>query len=87
MTIKEHKGKLNGLNFVFIGDGNDNLTHSYLLGCTLVGMNITVISHKNHWPSEFFINQAKKIAKNRSPRSINPTPFIITPSFSARERV
>ena len=66
MTIKEYKGKLNGLNFVFIGDGNDNLTHSYLLGCTLVGMNITVISHRNHWPSAFFVNKAKEIADNRN---------------------
>ena len=61
-TIKEHKRRLQGLNFVFIGDGNDNLTHSYMLGCTMVGMNITVISHKRHWPSKYFVDQAKKIA-------------------------
>jgi len=65
MTIKEHKGKLQGLNFVFIGDGNDNLTHSYMLGCTLVGMNITVISHKNHWPSTYFVDKAKEIATQK----------------------
>ena len=62
MTIKEHKGRLKGLNFVFIGDGNDNLTHSYMLGCTMVGMNVTVISHKNHWPSKDFVDKAEKIA-------------------------
>ena len=61
MTIKEHKGKLKGLNFVFIGDGNDNLTHSYMFGCTMVGMNVVVISHKNHWPSKYFVDQANKI--------------------------
>ena len=62
MTIKEHKKKLNDLKFVFVGDGNDNLTHSYMLGCTLVGMDVTVISHKNHWPSNFFIEKADEIA-------------------------
>jgi len=62
MTIKEHKGTLKGLNFVFIGDGNDNLTHSYMLGCTMVCMNVTVISHKNHWPSKYFVDRANKIA-------------------------
>ena len=66
MTIKEYKGKLNGLNFVFIGDGNDNLAHSYLLGCALVGMNVTVISHKKHWPSTYFVDQAKNIAKKKN---------------------
>jgi ornithine carbamoyltransferase len=66
MTIKEHKGKLNGLNLVFIGDGNDNLTHSYLLGCALVGMNVTVISHKKHWPSTYFVDQTKSIAEQKN---------------------
>lgn len=68
MTIKEHKGRLHGLNFVFIGDGDDNLTHSYLLGCTLVGMNVTVISHKKHWPSKYFVDQANMIAEKKNLR-------------------
>ena len=63
MTIKEHKKKLDYLKFVFVGDGDDNLTHSYMLGCTLVGMDVTVITHKNHWPSQFFIDKADEIAK------------------------
>ena len=66
MTIKECKGKLDGLKFVFIGDGNDNLAHSYLLGCALVGMNVTIISHKNHWPSAYFLDQAKNIADKKN---------------------
>ncbi len=65
MTMKEKKGKLNGLNFVFIGDGDDNLTHSYLLGCSLVGMNVTVIAPKKYWPKEQYVQKAKEItAKN-----------------------
>jgi ornithine carbamoyltransferase len=68
MTIKEHKGRLNNLNFVFIGDGEDNLTHSYLLGCPNVGMNITVISPRIYWPSDYYINKAKEIADNKNSR-------------------
>ena len=66
MTIKEKKGKLAGLKFVFIGDGNDNLTHSYMLGGALVGMNVTVISHKNHFPSKYFVEKAKEIAEGKN---------------------
>jgi ornithine carbamoyltransferase len=66
MTIKENKGRLCGLNFVYIGDGNNNLTHSYLLGCTFVGINITVISHKKHWPSKYYLDQANKIADKKN---------------------
>jgi len=65
-TIKEHKKRLNNLKFVFIGDGNDNLTHSYMLGCTLVGMDVTVISHKNHWPSKYFVEKANEVAKDKN---------------------
>ena len=68
MTIKEYKGRLNGLSFVFIGDGDDNLVHSYLLGCTRVGMNVTIISPKKYWPSKYFVDHAKKIAEEKNLR-------------------
>jgi ornithine carbamoyltransferase len=62
MTIKEKKGRLNDLSFTFIGDGDDNLAHSYLLGCSLTGMNVTVISPKKYWPNEYYITRSKDIA-------------------------
>ena len=65
-TIKEKKQRLKGLKFVFVGDGDDNLTHSYMLGCTLVGMDVTVISKKNHWPSKYFLDKATEIAKEKN---------------------
>jgi len=60
MTIKEHKEKLKGLNFVYIGDGGNNMAHSYLLGCGIVGMNIKIVSPKNYWPDDYFVKEAKK---------------------------
>jgi len=65
-TIKEKKHTLKGLKFVFVGDGNDNLTHSYMLGCILVGMDVTVITKKNHWPSKYFLDKATEIAKEKN---------------------
>jgi len=65
MTIKEKKGRLQGLNFVFIGDGADNLTHSYLLGCSLTGMNVTIISPKKYWPREQYAKKAREIATKK----------------------
>ncbi len=65
MTIKEKKGRLHDLNFVFIGDGDDNLTHSYLLGCSSVGMNVTVISKQKYWPNQRYIQIAKEIAAKK----------------------
>ncbi len=62
MTIKEKKTKTDGLNFAFIGDGDDNLTHSYMLGCPLMGINVTVVSPKSHWPKEYFVRKAEELA-------------------------
>ncbi len=42
MTIKEKKGKLEGLKLAYMGDSNNNMTHSLLYGCSIVGMNISV---------------------------------------------
>lgn len=60
MTIKENKGVLKSLNFVYIGDGNNNMAHSYLIGCAMVGMNIKIVSPKKYWPEGYFVNEAKK---------------------------
>ena len=62
MTIKEHKKTFQNQHFIFIGDGDDNLTHSYLLGCPLVGMNITVISPQKYWPQTQYIKKAQQLA-------------------------
>lgn len=64
MTIKEKKGKLKGLNFVYIGDGKNNMSHSYLLGCGISGMNIKVVSPRKYWPDPYFVEEAKKFGIN-----------------------
>ncbi len=60
MTIKEHKEDIKGLNFVYLGDGKNNMAHSYLLGCGIAGMNIKIVSPKKYWPDEYFVKEAKK---------------------------
>ena len=59
-TIKEHRKTLKGLNFVYIGDGNNNMAHSYLLGCGIVGMNIRIVSPKTYFPDDEFVSKAKQ---------------------------
>ncbi len=60
MTIKEHKESLKGLNFVYLGDGNNNMAHSYLLGCGIAGMNVKIVSPKKYWPERYYVDEAKK---------------------------
>lgn len=60
MTIKEKKGFLKGLNFIYVGDGSNNMAHSYLLGCAMVGMNVKIVTPKKYWPDKYFIKEAEK---------------------------
>jgi ornithine carbamoyltransferase len=41
-TIQEKKGTLQGLRLAFLGDGNNNVTHSLLHACSKLGMHMTV---------------------------------------------
>ena len=60
MTIQEHKKRLKDLNFVYLGDGNNNMAHSYLLGCGMVGMNVKIVAPKQFWPDTYFVDTAKQ---------------------------
>ncbi len=62
-TIHEKKKKLKGLKLCYLGDGNNNVTHSLLFGCSAVGMDISVGCPKKFMPLPWIINIAKKKAK------------------------
>lgn len=42
LTIREKKGELAGLTLAYLGDANNNVTHSLMYGCAVMGMNIRV---------------------------------------------
>ena len=61
LTILERKGKLKGLKVAWVGDGN-NVCNSLLLGCTLVGMGITIACPKGYEPNAGVVRKARKNA-------------------------
>lgn len=60
-TIREHKGKLEGLKLAYVGDGN-NVCHSLLYGCAKVGMHISVASPQDYLPNPQIVEEARNIA-------------------------
>ena len=63
LTIYEKKKKLSGLKLCFVGDGNNNIAHSLLLGCSAVGMDISVGCPKGHIPQAWIVKIAEKNSK------------------------
>jgi ornithine carbamoyltransferase len=60
-TIKETKGKLDGLTLAFIGDG-DNVCNSLLLGASLMGMNVVTASPSGYGPNPEILRRAQENA-------------------------
>lgn len=63
LTMKEHFGKLCGLEFVYVGDGRNNMANSLMIGMTKLGVNMTVLAPKSLFPSEDLINLCESYAK------------------------
>lgn len=63
LTIKEQFGRLKGLNFVFIGDGRNNMSNSLMIGCTKLGVNCTIIAPKSLWPCEELVELCHSYGK------------------------
>lgn len=61
-TISQHKGSFNGLEVVFIGDGN-NVASSLALACSSVGINFTLSSPKGYELPGIILNEAKARAQ------------------------
>ena len=63
LTIKEHFGKLKGINFVYMGDARYNMGNSYMVGCAKMGLNFTVCAPEKYFPEQDLINKCLEIAK------------------------
>lgn len=59
MTIRESKGRLEGLKMSFIGDGN-NMMNSLIVGALKSGMSISVACPENYDPDTRVIDFAKE---------------------------
>ncbi|MEV8254910.1 ornithine carbamoyltransferase [Rhodoglobus sp. NPDC076762] len=62
LTIREHKGELKGLTVAFLGDGADNMVHSYLLAGATAGMHVRIACPEEYLPLADVVADAEKIA-------------------------
>ena len=62
-TVIEHKGSLAGLTVAYLGDGANNMAHSYLLGGAVAGMHVRIGAPASHHPDSDIVADAAKIAR------------------------
>ena len=59
MTIREFKGRLEGLKMGYIGDGN-NMANSLIVGCLKVGMSVSIACPADYQPDKQVLDFAKE---------------------------
>jgi ornithine carbamoyltransferase len=62
MTLDEHFGSAAGLNFTYVGDGN-NVCHSLMLTGAHLGANVTVATPRGYSPDIEIVTIAREIAQ------------------------
>ena len=64
LTIKEKKGRLEGLKLAYVGDGN-NVCNSLALGAALMGMDFVAATPKEYAPNASIMDKAASIARTK----------------------
>jgi ornithine carbamoyltransferase len=83
MTLVEHFGDVDGLDFAYVGDGSNNVMRSYLYAMPLMGMNVRVLSPEGYRPDDASLTASRRIAAERG-RTVEVDAFDPTKLRGAR---
>jgi ornithine carbamoyltransferase len=61
-TVRERKGRLAGLTLTYLGDGANNMAHSYLLAGANAGMHVRIGTPENYLPDMAVLGDASRLA-------------------------
>jgi ornithine carbamoyltransferase len=73
LTVRECFGSFEGVTLTYLGDGN-NVAHSLLLGCALMGMNVRIATPPEYQPDRQIVDRAKAIAAGKTEVAIDNDP-------------
>ncbi|MEW9051779.1 MAG: ornithine carbamoyltransferase [Neobacillus sp.] len=62
LTVKENFGRLEGIKFVYVGDGRNNVANSLLVGGALVGMDVRICAPESLFPASEIVDLAQEYA-------------------------
>jgi ornithine carbamoyltransferase len=77
-TLRERRGKLDGLKIAWVGDGN-NVCHELILAAVKLGMSIEVATPQGYEPNQLILKSAIRDAQ----RARSPVPVVTTDPMAA----
>ena len=75
MTVYECFNRFSGLTLTYFGDGANNMAHSLLLGCAMMGMNVRIATPSDYLPDSDIVDQAIEIAQNKTEVTVTDDPL------------
>jgi ornithine carbamoyltransferase len=60
-TVRERKGRTEGLVLTYLGDGANNMAHSYLLGGAMAGMEVRIGAPDGYLPDPAVVARAERL--------------------------
>ncbi len=64
LTIREHFGRLSGINLVYMGDARYNMGNSLMVGAAIMGVNFTACCPEKYFPTAELREKCAGLAKN-----------------------
>lgn len=58
-TIKECKGHIRNINIAYIGDGSNNMAHTWILAADIFGFNLKIATPENYKPMASIMSKVK----------------------------
>jgi ornithine carbamoyltransferase len=77
-TLRERRGRLEGLKVAYVGDGN-NVCHELMIGAVKLGMSIEVASPKGYEPNALIVKSATRDAQ----KAHAPLPVVTSDPMAA----
>ncbi|MCL6088578.1 MAG: ornithine carbamoyltransferase [Candidatus Marsarchaeota archaeon] len=66
LTLQEKFGELKGRKLAYVGDCDNNVAHSLMLGCAMMGMEVSLVGPKEAKPKAGYLEKAKEFGANVS---------------------
>ena len=63
LTIREHFGRLRGINLLYMGDARYNMGNSLMVGCAKMGLNFTACAPAKYFPDAALTETCRAIAR------------------------
>ena len=63
LTIREHFGKVEGINLAYMGDARYNMGNSWMVTCAKMGMHFTACTTPKYFPDPALVEECRRIAE------------------------